>query len=70
MCSILIRMLILLRICLSGLYQYYFSICGHGLYSDKSRTAEGLTVCKMCGMHISYALMSAVTDTADNKTVS
>lgn len=28
-----------------------------------------LTVCKMCGMHIFYALMSLVKDTTGNKTV-
>lgn len=27
---------------MSGLYQHYFSICGHGLYSDRSRSADGL----------------------------
>lgn len=50
---------------LSGLYQFYFSVCGHGLYSDRSRAAEDLTVCKMCDMQIFYALMSPVKDTTD-----
>ena len=41
---------------LGGLYQYSLNIYGHGLYSDRPGTAAGLTICKMCAMHIFYAL--------------
>lgn len=48
----------MLKICLllGGLYQYFFSIYGHVLYSNGPGTAEGLIICKMCDMHIFYPL--------------